>query len=173
MAKAKTLWVAAIAAAILGWGAATLAARGKDATAEARAAIERLHHLDEQTTLTDKADELAKLWDKDAVRLEPGGPAEVGKAKIYADDQQWEAEAQKKGVRTLCYRAEMQDVQIHGDWAVEWGYFSFKQSANPKPGRGKLLRVMKREPNGEWKFTHVTGNLEKVESAAPMKNPCE
>ena len=33
-----------------------------------RAGIERLHRLDVETTLTDKADELARLWDKDAVR---------------------------------------------------------------------------------------------------------
>jgi ketosteroid isomerase-like protein len=163
----------AMAVAVGGICAGGLLARASDANAKATAGIEQLHKLDEQTTLTDKADELAKLWDKDAVRLEPGEPAEVGKSKIYADDQQWQAEAQKKGVRTLCYRAEIQDVQIHGDWAVEWGYFSFKQSNNPKPGRGKLLRVMKREPNGEWKFTHVTGTLEKADTAAPMKKPCE
>src|SRR5579863_5639451 len=45
-----------------------------------RAAIETLHRLDVQTTLTDKADELAKLWDADAVRIQPGSPAEVTKA---------------------------------------------------------------------------------------------
>ena len=47
-----------------------------------RQAIERLHQLDVEATFTNSADELAKLWDNDAVRLQAGGPAEVGKTKI-------------------------------------------------------------------------------------------
>lgn len=43
----------------------------------------------------------------------------------------------------------------------------------PKPMRGRVLRVMKREPDGEWKFTHVIGIVDKTDSAAPMKHPCE
>ena len=41
-----------------------------------RAAIERLHQQDIEATLSDKADVLAQLWDRDAVRLSPSGPAE-------------------------------------------------------------------------------------------------
>ena len=33
-----------------------------------RAAIERLHEQDRDATLSDSADQLAKLWDKDAYR---------------------------------------------------------------------------------------------------------
>ena len=47
-----------------------------------RIAIERLHRQDVEATLSDKADELAKLWDSEAVRIQPGRPAEIGKAKI-------------------------------------------------------------------------------------------
>jgi len=36
---------------------------------KARAGIERLHQLDIETTISGKTDGLAKLWDKDAVRL--------------------------------------------------------------------------------------------------------
>ena len=163
-------WTIAIVAIVVGIGAAAMRAKENDADAQARAGIERLHQLDEQTTLTDKADELAKLWDNDAVRIQPDEPVEVGKAKIYADDKRWEL---SKHPRTLCYRAEIQDLQIHGDWAVEWTHSSLKDSANPKPERGKVLRVMKREPDGEWKFTHVIGVVDKTDSAAPMKKPCE
>ena|SRR5436190_8398725 len=38
----------------------------------ARAGIEQLHQLDVEATLSDKADELAKLWDSEAVRIQPG-----------------------------------------------------------------------------------------------------
>ena len=90
-----------------------------------RAAIETLHRLDVQTTLTDKADELAKLWDADAVRIQPGSPAEVTKAVIYANDKRWEAG--NKNSKTLCYKTEIQDIQIAGEWAFEWGYFSYRK----------------------------------------------
>jgi ketosteroid isomerase-like protein len=126
-----------------------------------RAAIERLHALDVSTTLTDKADLLAKLWDKDAVRLEPGHPVEVGKAVIYADDKKWE---QTKGrYRTLSYVSDIKDVQIVGDWAFEWGIptGSYRDSTGKIFHiRGKQLRVMKRQPDGEWKFARVMGVID-------------
>src|SRR5438445_13002815 len=86
----------------------------------ARAGIERLHQQDVEATLTDKADELAKLWDSEAVRIQPGRPAEIGKAEIYANDKRWEAKADR--AKTLCYKSAIKDVQIAGDWAFEWGY---------------------------------------------------
>jgi hypothetical protein len=58
---------------------------------QAKAGIERLHQQDVEATLTDKADELAKLWDNEAVRIQLGRPAEIGKAVIYENDKRWEA----------------------------------------------------------------------------------
>ena len=136
-----------------------------------RIAIDRLHNEDVQATLSDKADELAKLWDSEAVRIQPGRAAEVGKAEIYANDKRWEAKADKP--RTLCYKSEIKDVQIAGDWAFEWGYFSYKDSSNPKPMRGKVLRVMKRQSDGSWKFARVIGFNEDKQAAAPMSQPCK
>src|SRR5437773_1596420 len=111
-----------------------------------RIAIERLHEQDVEATLSDKADELARLWDNEAVRIQPGRPAEIGKAEIYANDKRWESKADR--AKTLCYKSEIKDVQIAGGWAFEWGYLSYKDSSNPKPRRGKVLRVMKRQPDG-------------------------
>ncbi len=50
--------------------------------------IERLHEQDKEATLADCADQLAKLWDKDAVRFHMTRPAEIGAAVIDADDKQ-------------------------------------------------------------------------------------
>src|SRR5947207_13401052 len=91
---------------------------------QTRIGIEQLHQQDVEATLSDKADELAKLWDSDAVRIQPGGPPEVGKATIFANDKGWEAKSNRP--RTLCYKSEIQGLQIGGDWAFEWGYFSYK-----------------------------------------------
>jgi ketosteroid isomerase-like protein len=122
-----------------------------------RAGIERLHQQDVQATLSGKADELAKLWDSEAVRLQEGGPAEVGRAAIYADDKRWEASANRG--QPLSYNAEVKDLQIIGDWAFEWGYFtaSYKEGATGKTVAlsGKQLRVLKRQPDGSWKFVRV------------------
>jgi ketosteroid isomerase-like protein len=138
---------------------------------DARKAIQRLYQQDVEATLSGKADDFAKLWDSGAVRLQPGAPPEIGKAVIYADDKR--EEANSGGGQNACYRSEIKDLQIVGDWAFEWGYFSYKESANSKPGRGKVLRVIKRQPDGSWKFARVIGFTEKLDSAAPMSHPCE
>src|SRR5438874_13794909 len=138
---------------------------------QTRIGIEQLHQLDVEATLSDKADELAKLWDSEAVRIEPGRAAEVGKPEIYANDKRWEVKPDRP--KTLCYKPEIKDVQIAGDWAFEWGYISYKDSSNPKPMRGKVLRVMKRQPDNSWKFARVTVFDEPKESAAPMSDPCQ
>src|SRR5437667_5214563 len=137
---------------------------------QTRIGIERLHQLDIDATLSDKADELAKLWDSEAVRIQPGRAAKVSKAEIYANDKRWESMADRP--KTLCYKPEVKDVQIAGDWAFEWGYLSYKDSSNPKPMRGKVLRMMKRQPDGSWKFARVIVFNENKESAAPMSDPC-
>jgi len=135
-----------------------------------RVAIERLHQQDVQATLSGKAEDFGTLWDKDAVRLLPGSPAEIGRAVIYASDKREETAG--KG-QSICYKPEIRDLQIAGDWAFEWGYFSYKESVNAKPGRGKVLRVIKRQPDGSWKFARVIGFTEKLESAAPLSDPCQ
>src|SRR5438067_5344247 len=151
--------------------AATAAFAYQNNSAEqARIGIGQLHQLEVEATLSDKADELAKLWDSEAVRIQPGRPAEIGKVEIYANDKRWEAKPDRP--RTLCYKSDIKDVRIAGEWAFEWGYISYKDSSNPKPMRGKVLRVMKRQPDGSWKFARVIVFDEKNETAAPISNPC-
>src|SRR6266705_5562574 len=83
--------LAALAVALALTTAVVLMAKENDSTQQAKLQIEHLHHQDIEATLSDKADELAKLWDSEAVRIQPGGPAEVGKATILANDKRWEA----------------------------------------------------------------------------------
>jgi len=161
----------ALAVGLAMTAAVALFAQQKSSTNDAKLQIERLHQLDIEATLSDKADELAKLWDSEAVRIQPGGPAEVGKATILANDKRWEAKSDRS--HTLCYKPEIQDLQIAGDWAFEWGYFSYKDSSTPKAMRGKVLRVIKRQPDSSWKFARVIAFPEKNDSAASMSHPCE
>ncbi|HVH30205.1 MAG TPA: nuclear transport factor 2 family protein [bacterium] len=135
--------------------------------------IERLHQQDREATLSDSADQLAKLWDKDAVRFLAGRPAEIGAAVIYADDKRWEMSSGRE--RSLCADYEIQDVQIAGDWAFEWGYFSYKTSKGGKVsiGYGTGMRVMKRQSDGTWRFARVMSLLAPSASAAVLKHPCQ
>jgi ketosteroid isomerase-like protein len=139
---------------------------------KARLGIERLHLQDRDATLSDKADELVKLWDRDAVRIQPGRPPEVGRQVIYDDDKGWEVKPGRE--RTRCYDLEIQDLQIAGDWAFEWGYGSFTIEVNGKReiGYAKVMRVMRRQPDGSWKFARVMGFPETNASAAPVSKPC-
>src|SRR5215831_20852778 len=135
--------------------------------------IERLHEQDKEATLSDSADQLAKLWDKEAIRFHAERPAEIGAAVIYADDKQWEMSSGRE--RSLCGDLEIQDIQIAGDWAFEWGYFSYKV-ADPA-GKisiqyGKLLRVMKRQSDGMWRFARVMGLPDTSASAVVLRHPC-
>ncbi|HTM16792.1 MAG TPA: DUF4440 domain-containing protein [Terracidiphilus sp.] len=163
-----------ITVGVLGAAGTALMARQSRTVEQDRAGIERLHQQDLAATFSDKLDELANLWDDDAVRIQPGRPAEVGKAVIYADDKRWEAS--KGNHKTLCGHMEIQDVQIAGDWAFEWGYFSMKENiaeGKVSTGQGKVLRVLHRQADGSWKFARVMNLTETLASAAPVSHPCE
>ena len=122
-----------------------------------RIAIERLHQQDVVATLSDDADKLAKLWDEEAVRLQAGAPPEVGKATIYSNDKRWQANLH--GGRTLSYKPELKDLQIVDGWAFEWGTIEVVYRESEKGGEktlhGKVLRVLKKEADGSWKFARV------------------
>jgi ketosteroid isomerase-like protein len=134
--------------------------------------IERLHEQDKKATLADNADELAKLWDKDAVRFHMTRPAEIGAAMIDADDKEWERSSGRE--RSLCYDLEVQDIQIAGDWAFEWGYGSYKVAKGDKESvqYASVMRVMKRQSDGTWRFARVMGLPASSASAVVLKHPC-
>jgi len=135
--------------------------------------IERLHEQDKEATLADSADQLAKLWDRDGVRFPAGRPAEIGAAVIFADDKQWEMSSGRE--RSLCYDLEVQDIQIAGDWAFEWGYGSYKITRGDKETvqYAKLMRVMKKQSDGTWRFARVMGLPAPSASAVVLKHPCQ
>lgn len=136
-------------------------AAATSSTASDMAGIDDLHARDQAATLSGDPRALADTWTKDAVRMEPGGAAEVTRASITAEDtREWKL--MPKGSGTLTYRPDIRNVQIHGDWAVEWGYFdsTYRVSAKSKPIvlHGKLLRVLHKDKDGKWRFSHVMWN---------------
>jgi len=132
-----------------------------------RMAIERLHQEDIAATLSDDADQLARLWDEEAVRLQSGASAEVGKATIYANDKRWQANLH--GGRTLSYKPELKDLRIVDAWAFEWGTFEVRfrgsEHGSEKTLHGKILRVLRRQNDGSWKFARVMALIDKPEKS--------
>lgn len=123
-------------------------------------AIERLHQADVTATLSGDPKALADLFTDDAVLLQPDSAALVGKQAILSANQKDKAEHPSSKV--LAYKPEIHDLHISDGWAFEWTSFeaSYRESENgqPKTFHAKALRVLKREPNGEWKFSRVMWN---------------
>ena len=129
------------------------------------AAIEKLHQQDIAATLSQDPVALTDLWTDDAIRLGPGQPAEVGKQAIRESNERWSA---RPGLKVLTYVPETKDLTILDGWAVEWGYFtgSYVEPAGgePKEIRSSWLMVLKKLPDGSWKYFR---GMRKVVGAAP------
>jgi ketosteroid isomerase-like protein len=127
---------------------------GRDAD---MAAIEKLHQQDIAATLSRDPAALTDLWTDDAIRLGQGQPAEVGKRAIRESNERWSA----LPIKVLTFAPETKDLTIWDGWAVEWGYFSgsYVESpgGEPKQIRGARLGVLKKLPDGSWKYFRGMG----------------
>ncbi len=125
-----------------------------------KSAIQELHQQDVAATLSGDPEALANLFTMDGVLLEPGSQPLVGRDAILAENRK--EKAQNPLARELAYSPDIRDIQIMEGWAFEWGYFtaSFREAPNSEIKRfqGKMLRVLKRQSNGQWKFARVMWN---------------
>jgi uncharacterized protein (TIGR02246 family) len=123
--------------------------------------IEKLHQQDVAATLAGDPKALADLWTDDAVRLEPGGQAEFGKQLIRTQDEKQKAAHPE--FKVLTYAPDIKEIKIVEGWAFEWGYFSSSYKDTPdgqaKSFRGKMLRVLRKQGDGSWKFARVMWNM--------------
>lgn len=124
-------------------------------------AIQKLHQQDIEATLARDPQALADLFTDDGVLLEPGGPAVIGKPAILAGNKKDNLE--HPDAKVVSYKPEIKDLQVVDGWAFEWDTFdgSYKESekAEVKTFRAKALRVLKKQPDGSWKFARVMWNL--------------
>jgi ketosteroid isomerase-like protein len=132
-------------------------APGTSASRADMPAIEQLHRQDVAATLSRNPRALAELWTDDAVRMQPGGPAEVGRQTIYTSDSTKHERSPRTQV--VRYVPTIRDVQVVQDWAIEWGNFDGAYKRWPGDSlhilRGNLLRVLHRQPDGSWRFARV------------------
>jgi uncharacterized protein (TIGR02246 family) len=130
------------------------------ATEDAKKEIEAFNQkMDEVTLKMDNAGVMA-MWTEDGVTLLPGMAAVEGKKNIakFLDD----VVSQLKGYRVLEQKSEFRSIEISGDWAFEWGTtYQVVQPPDGKPtiaNHGKILLVLHREANGEWKLKREMWN---------------
>jgi uncharacterized protein (TIGR02246 family) len=144
-------------------GGAVMRAVTSDAVPRSQemARIEALHRQDITATLSGDPRELAELWTSDAVRLEPGRQADIGQQAIRAADER--QKIAHPGARIISYLPEIRDVTVADGYAFEWGYFTgrYKEDAGgeEKPFRAKLLRVLRKQSDGTWRFARVMLNV--------------
>jgi uncharacterized protein (TIGR02246 family) len=143
----------ALTASAFGGGGSCAGTAGEHA--QDLAEIAKLHSQDVAATLSGDPVVLGDLWTEDAVRLQQGEEADIGKEAIRASDERHKA-------RIVSYVPEIKDVTVTDGWAFEWGYItgSYKEEAGgaEKPFRAKLLRVLRKQRDGNWKFARVMWN---------------
>ena len=121
------------------------------------AGIEKLHEADKEATLAHDRDQLLALWTEDGVALQVGQPPMVGKTAIRAAmDENFR---QYPGMKVLKYSTDIRDVQVSGDAAYEWGFFEVTGKVTAAGAastfKARMLRVMRRQVDGSWKFARV------------------
>ena len=146
-------------------------AEQKQQFADGQEAINKLHDLDIQASLALDADKLESLWTDDIVTIAPGGPPVVGiganRAKLD------KMVAQMRSVEILAYDEQFQEVRVAGDWAFEYGVITGRtrpfQGGDETSSKVNVLRVLQRQPDGNWKIARSIYN----DATLPPEKPAE
>lgn len=151
-------FLAGLSIGLFALSAVMAAPRQNDTRAADLSAIEELHKADEECTLTQDPQCLTTLWSDDGVKIDaPGGPVVGTKAigEAYAKFRSQHPEFQ-----VLKYVTNYKDMQtaMADEWAIDVGSstdITYKMSSNATPvavPRTKEMRLLKRQPDGSWKF---------------------
>jgi len=141
-------------------GTVAAAPQQPDTHAPDFAAIEKLHKLDIDATLTQDWKGLLDIWAEDAVRFNPPGLPAVGKQAIRAENEK--AHAQYPGMKVLSYVPRYTDIRIQGDLACEWfereGEYKLSPESPSAKWHMKGLDVLRRQSDGSWTFAVMIAN---------------
>jgi ketosteroid isomerase-like protein len=152
------VFLAAVTMGLLTRGSTNISSKPTDTLATDRARIEKLRKADIDATLTQDPSALTTLWSDDGVNLQsPAGPVVGLKAlnELYSKFRSEHPE-----FKVLHYSPEFKDLQIVDGWAIESvdanGTFKMTAKEDPVTVQQKLLRVLKRQCDGSWKFALVS-----------------
>jgi len=123
-------------------------------------AIERLHRADARATKALDVDALLDLWAEDGVMLRPGSPPIIGKEEIGKVLRKWNPNPDE--VEVVRTDIDFQEIKIIGDWAIEYGTYDSawraKGEDQPQTITGNILRVLRRQKDGQWKCARAIWN---------------
>jgi ketosteroid isomerase-like protein len=154
--RSITVFVITIGSVLVSCGPAK---PGESASSADMEAINRLHQRDIDASKAWDVETLVSLWADDIVTLPPDGPPVIGKDANRASLLRMrDASADLK---ITAYDLSFSEIRVVGDWAFEWGTFSGStepvRGGPPFRSEGKLLRVLKRQPDG-WKIARTIYN---------------
>jgi len=123
-----------------------------------REKIEELHQTDMKASMANDPDTLLGLWTEDGVMIRPTGEPVIGKKAITQAMESYRE--QLKNITFTQYLIEFKEVKIIGDHAYEWGDYHHKYFTKDKPGQeleqtGRLMRILRRQPDGQWKVARA------------------
>jgi uncharacterized protein (TIGR02246 family) len=132
-----------------------------------REKIERLHEKDMNASKAGDFETLRSLMTDDAVIMPPGGDFVRGGAALDASlSRMKEAMSQ---IEVLEYVEEFEEVMILGNYAAEWGII--RGAEQPKDGGEvelssyKVMRILQKQSNGEWKVHRSIWNENPTQSS--------
>ena len=116
-------------------------------------AIEALNQHDIDAVLAGDTHAITSQWTDDFVVLSSratirGKAANIAIVEASAD--------QMNAFEPVDYTVEFEEIIVAGEYAFEWG--TYRGSVRPRAGgeattyQGKLLRILRRQPDGSWKM---------------------
>jgi len=161
-AKAAAMVVACLTVAAMGFMRSEARAKQTNAnpTGSSRAEIDAFNKKYIAAHLRMDNAAVLSMWAEDGISLLPATDPMMGKEAIgkFMD----EVVGRMPGYHMQKMDVDFQGIEVSGDWASEWA--EEHQVVQPPPGKrlidsyGKLLLVLHREADGNWRITREMWN---------------
>ena len=126
------------------------------------AAIEALHQRDLTASFARDGATLLSLWSEDPAALPPQGPILRGREPLAREllatvdsDDVWEV---------VEYVQDFVEVEVVGDYGWDLGTYRTRgrnrETGEETSASGKLLRILRRAPDGSWNVHRSIWNVE-------------
>ena len=115
-----------------------------------RAAIKNLRAQYMVSQDAGDAERCVSYWDEDGALMPPNEPSVVGKEALLSCYQ-----TAFEHVK-INFTISFEQIEIAGDWGIVRGGYEGtiipKPEGEPIPDKGKYLEILKRQPDGSWKW---------------------
>jgi uncharacterized protein (TIGR02246 family) len=137
-------------------------------------AIAELQQHDIEANIAVDTDKILALRTDDVVYVVPGRAPLVGQDAVrkYLE----EIRRQLANWDMVGYEENWQEVQVVGDFAIQWGTVNIRAQKEGERAESAAVRnvmqVLRRQPDGSWKISRAIWNLQ-APQAAPQPQPKE